>query len=197
MLAGSQAQGFSERRPFPGKAQVELRPESCLPRSPGDPTIHLAEQNVTRMLITPRAGVALPCHGQSPDRCSGRGGHCRAPPSPGNAAAGSRWRRGFVLIRLAVLQPKPAGGCGVGMSKGGGRPGGGRFCCSPHPSTPVPAGGRDLACRTACAVWKPSGGRQPRTGETAPPAAPAAPRGTDGVSSKPTAVLLFLSSSAP
>lgn len=55
MLAGSQAQGFSERRPFPGKAQVELRPESCLTHSPGDPTIHLAEQNVTRMLITPRA----------------------------------------------------------------------------------------------------------------------------------------------
>lgn len=85
----------------------------------------------------------------------------------------------------------------MGTSKGGGRPGGGRFCCSPHPSTPMPAGGRDLACHTACAVCKPSGGRQPRTGETAPPAAPAAPRGTDGVSSKPTAVLLFLSSSEP
>lgn len=112
MLAGSQAQGFSERRPFPGKAQVELRPESCLPRSPGAPTIHLAEQNVTRMLITPRAGVALPCHGQSPDRCSGRGGHCRAPPPPGMrqlALGGGEASCSFVLRCCSLSQLEAAG----------------------------------------------------------------------------------------
>lgn len=112
MLAGSQAQGFPERRPFPGKAQVELRPESCLPRSPGAPTIHLAEQNVTRMLITPRAGVALPCHGQSPDRCSGRGGHCRAPPPPGMrqlALGGGEASCSFVLRCCSLSQLEAAG----------------------------------------------------------------------------------------
>lgn len=195
MLAGSQAQGFSERRSFPGKAQVELRvlPPS-LPRGP-DHSPSRAERDEDAYHTQSRCGSSL--SRSKPRQMQWAWGTLQSPPSPGNAAAGSRWRRGFVLIRLAVLQPKPAGGCGVGTSKGGGRPGGGRFCCSPHPSTPMPAGGRDLACRTACAVWKPSGGRQPRTGETAPPAAPAAPRGTDGVSSKPTAVLLFLSSSVP
>lgn len=134
----TQAQGVSERLHFPGKAQLELLPKSCLPHSPGDtvspneaggPTHSPSRVERDKDAYHTQSWCGASLSRSKPRQVQPASGTLRSP--SGNGAAGSPWQKALCSFTLQVLQPKQL------EARGGARPRGGPVCLGRERSCPA------------------------------------------------------------